>query len=132
MIGEITAVEYLEISRAEAEKSLQRIMDGFDFEKAAKALSGCDWKYVGANASPSVNELKTLARKIVMDVIQSGAGSSIHSGPLMARAHHYQTPAVVTVDLMLVPVYASAVYIDGRVIVANKRGKYKSKKAAAR
>jgi hypothetical protein len=128
---QITAEEYLEISRTEAEKALNLVLEKFDFERAAKALSACDWKYSGASASPSADELRTLARKIVMDVIQSGSGSSIQAGPLMVEARHYETPAVVTLTLRLVPVYGSAVYIDGRVIMAKKQVRFKSKKTEA-
>jgi hypothetical protein len=127
---ELTAEEYLQISRVEAGKAVQKVMDGFDFEKAAKALSGCNWKYAGASASPTVDELKTLARKIVTDVIQMGSKSSIHAGPLMAEATHRDTPAVVSVELRLVPVYEPAIYIDGRVIFAKKQRKFVPKKKA--
>lgn len=117
----LSAEEYLEISRDEVRSTVERVMKEFDFEKAARALKGCRWRFHGALSSPSVKQLKETARKLLMGVIESGSGSTHGQGPLEAHAYHYETPAVVTVELSLKPVWKSAAYVDGRVIFAKKQ-----------
>lgn len=125
---ELSAEEYLELSRDDVSRAVAEIMKEFDFEKAARALKGCGWKYVGASHAPTSKELRVIAEKIVKEVIQMGSGCSIGSGPLEVRTAHYDTPAVVTATLSLKPVWKSAVYVDGRVIYAKKGRKFTSAK----
>lgn len=125
---ELTAEKYLEISQKEAAKALDRVMAEFDFDKAARALHGCGWKYQGAAESPSAIQLKKIAKDITMRAIQSGSRCTIGAGPLRVETGHHDTPAVVSVTLSLMPVHSYAVYIDGRVIFAKKQRRFKSAK----
>src|SRR5690242_2934011 len=100
-IARLTAEEYLEVSQNDVKRALDRLIGDFDFEKAAKALRGCGWKYKGASTSPSASELRTIAKEIAMRVMQYGSRSSVSQGPLTAETRHYDTPAVVSVSLTL-------------------------------
>lgn len=125
---ELTAEEYLEISQKQAKLALDRVLAEFDFDKAARSLRGCGWKYQGAKTSPSVVQLKKIAKEITMQAIQNGSRCKIGSGPLQVETGHHDTPAVVSVTLSLTPVHSFAVYVDGRVIFAKKQRRFKATK----
>jgi hypothetical protein len=117
----LTPEEYLELSRKDVAQAVERILADFDFEAAANALFACGWKYQGMQRSPNAQELKATAMQIVRAAVQSGSRCTVLSGPLEVSLTHHDTPAVVTATLSLQPVRSSAVYVDGRVIFAQKK-----------
>ena len=127
-IKEVSPEEYLKLSQNDAKRALDQAMGKFDFSRAADALKGCKWKYVGAKESPTADDLRKIGKELLMQCIQSGAGASMQRGPLSVSSRCYDTPEVVTVDLTLTPLWASVVYIDCRAILAKhmkKRSKAK-------
>lgn len=72
-LRELTAEEYLDLSRIDVDRALKQVMAGFDFAKAARALKGCGWKYFGAPASPTADELRKNALGLVRDSLKCGA-----------------------------------------------------------
>ncbi len=72
-----------------------------------------------------------MARNLLQSVIQSGSGCSGSHGPFHVAARNWDCPSVVTVTLSLMPVWNSAVYIDGRVIVAKMKRKFSGAKKPA-
>lgn len=124
-ITEVTATEYLEISRKAAARAVSELMAEFDFVKARKAIKACGWRFAGASDSPTVAELKKMAEDILKSAIDAGARCTVGQGPLEAETLFYDTPAVVSVVLRLVPQYKTKVYVDGRVVLANKQRKFK-------
>lgn len=124
-----SAERYLELSRSEASRSVEKIIGEFDFKKAAGALSGCEWKYMGADSSPTADELQTIAREIIQEAINHGSGVTVAKGPLEAQVMHYDVPEVVSVRLRLVPVSSSAVHVDFRVLCVKKERNLSKKRA---
>lgn len=111
-----TEQEYMDSTKRCAELVLDEIMRKFDFDKAAAALAGCDWRFVDAPSSPTSNDLRKTAEEIVKQLIDMAPGSWIGSGPLQARSRHHGDRAVVSIELILTPVWSSSVFVDGRVL----------------
>lgn len=52
------------------QKSLDEIMDWFDFEKVAKTMEALNWKWVSAEEGvPTIGEIRTEARHLLTQVI---------------------------------------------------------------
>lgn len=116
----LSVEEYLEVSREQAGRAAREVLDKFDFEAAHGALLGANWKFHGARDFLSVEEMREMAGKLVREAMEHGSGYEVQSGPFVVRVSHYDTSAVPYVTLNLVPVFASAVYVDARKIVTKK------------
>ena len=117
-----------ESAAAALRADVHRMIAKFDFEKAAKALRGCGWKFRGASRPPTASELKGFARKLCADAMRFGDGIAAAHGPLEVSIRHWGSRAVLTATLVCRPVWCSHVYVDGRVILA-RRAKKAPKKA---
>ena len=57
-----------DINRNKLENLLDEIMDNFDFEKVAKVMETLNWTWLGADTSPTVEELQNMAGNLLWDV----------------------------------------------------------------
>ena len=46
---------------------VDQIIEGFDFSRVQRAMSALAWSYAGTNAPPSIETLKTTARRLLED-----------------------------------------------------------------
>lgn len=105
------------------EKAVQNALIGFHFAKAAKAIAGCDWRWNGGEKFLDQEELREIAADICRKVVEMGNGL-VQRGPLLAMISNYiedgeESPAakaVLTLELYLVPVFSSVVYVDESIL----------------
>lgn len=118
-----TPEEYLEMSKVQANKTLEKVLKEFNFKGAVAAVKASGWTW-NDGRYPSMEWMKSQARNLLINAMEN-PGMSISSGPLHCKSRTSGVPEVVVIELWVQPVRASEVYIDGRVAIAKALRKMK-------
>ena len=105
--------------------AIDRIVEGFDFQKAANAAIGCGLKYEGNQETISESDLRDIAKRICRQALSAKSSVSVSAGYLRAKveslAESYceketQAEACFSITLEFVPVHSHTVYVDPEIL----------------
>lgn len=50
---------------------IEEIMDEFDFEIVHRTMRALDWKWAGSDGTPTIGDLRRMARELLKDLIKN-------------------------------------------------------------
>ena len=86
----LAAIPSMEADRANLVQRLSQlvpgVLDAFDFERVAKAMTALDWKYAGETTTPTPQRLRQMAQGLLQQVVEDDTASESSSGGFRAWA----------------------------------------------